>query len=173
MSNNPIPEKEIDQSSIEDQNKILLEIAKQEKIKKNLLWFGIFSIIMLFAGITSGYLVAKDSSFWVVLNLPNFFLWSTIVVIVSSLLLYFASIQVKHKKNKIAGSAIGLALALGLFFGYSQYEGFMELSRKGSAINAGIINLEGRYGEYFTLIVDEKELTFDGEKYFTQGRAQR
>ena len=46
-------------------------LQAEEKIKKTLLWFGIFSIIMLFAGITSGYIVARDSSFWVNLKLPN------------------------------------------------------------------------------------------------------
>ncbi len=144
-------------------------VKAEEKIKKNLLWFGIFSIIMLFAGITSGYIVARDSSFWVKLTLPDFFLWSTISIILSSLLLYIAAMLIKKGNNKGAAGAVGFALFLGLFFGYTQYQGFMDLSKKGSAINAKIVNLEGRYGEYFTLFKEGKELTFDGDHFYHMG----
>ncbi len=149
----------------------LQAIKKDEKIKKSLLWFAIFSIVMLFAGITSGYIVSRDASFWVALTLPNFFLWSTIVVLVSSGLLYLAIQKVKQSQSKAAAGFIGIALALGLFFGYTQYQGFMTLSNSGSAINAKIVNLEGRYGEYFTLFKEGKEITFDGDAFYWKGQA--
>lgn len=146
-----------------------IDLVKEEKIKKNLLWFGIFSIIMLFAGITSGYIVAKDTSFWVNIKLPNFFLYSSIIVVVSSILLYFSSKYIIKNNTKMASVLIGLALLLGSFFGISQYEGFMKMAENGNALRAKILNLEGRYGEYFSLYKDTKEITFDGETYFWQG----
>lgn len=144
-------------------------LQAEEKIKKNLLWFGIFSIIMLFAGITSGYIVARDSSFWVNLKLPNYFMWSTLVVLASSILLFLAIKSVKSNKNKVAAVFIGIALVLGLIFGYTQTKGFYTLSNQGNALTAKIINLEGRYGEYFTLYKDGKEISFDGESFFYEG----
>ena len=144
-------------------------LVQEEKVKKNLLWFGLFSIIMLFAGISSGYIVARGSNFWVNLNLPSFFLWSTIGIIVSSVLLYLSAQQIKKNKSKVAAAFIGLALVLGVFFGYAQYKGFMALSAKGNALTANIINLEGRYGEHFKLFKSGKEITFDGESFFWQG----
>ena len=147
------------------------DIVAQEKIKKSLLWFGIFSIIMLFAGITSGYFVARKSSFWVDLQLPAYFLWSTITVIISSGLLYLAAVQIKNNKTGIAKGLIGLSFIFGTIFGITQYKGFLEMSEKGSALNARITNLQGRYGEYFTLFKNDKEITFDGDAFFYQGQA--
>lgn len=144
-------------------------LQKEEKIKKSLLWFGLFSIVMLFAGLTSGYLVARGSSFWVRLSLPTYFFWSCALVLISSLLLILATNFVKQNKVKIATGLIGLSLILGALFGWTQYKGFMDLSNSGSAISGKIINLEGRYGEYFTLFKNGKEISFDGEHFFYQG----
>ncbi|MFD1553782.1 hypothetical protein DNU06_09665 [Putridiphycobacter roseus] len=144
-------------------------LQAEEKIKKNLLWFGIFSIIMLFAGITSGYIVARDSSFWVNLKLPNYFMWSTILVLTSSVFLILAGRNVKAKKNKLAGVFISISLLLGLLFGYTQTKGFYQLSNQGNALTAKIINLEGRYGEYFTLYKNDKEISFDGTYFYYEG----
>jgi cytochrome c oxidase subunit 3 len=45
----------------------------------------------------------------------------------------------------------------------------MTLSASGNAITGKIINLEGKYGEYFTLYKNGKEISFDGENYFWEG----
>lgn len=145
------------------------KLISDEKIKKNLLWFGLFSILMLFAGLTSGYIVARSSNFWVKLNLPSYFIYSCILVLASSVLLVFATRYVKKNKPKIATALVGLSLVLGSLFGWSQYKGFMELSNSGSAITDKIINLEGRYGEYFTLYKNSKEISFDGDYFYWQG----
>ena len=145
------------------------KLVAEEKIKKNLLWFGLFSIVMLFAGLTSGYIVARSSSFWVKISLPTYFIYSCVLVVLSSLLLIAATHFVKQNKTKIATSLIAIALILGTFFGWTQYKGFMTLSNSGNAISGKIINLEGRYGEYFTLFKNGKEISFDGEFFYWQG----
>jgi len=145
------------------------DIKLQEKISKNLLWFGIFSIIMLFAGITSGYLVAKDSSYWVDFTLPTYFMWSCAAVITSSGLLYLATVLIKKNNRFAATTMVGISLILGMTFGLTQLNGFLEMSGQGKAIRANIVNLQGRYGEHFMLIKDGKEITFDGVDYFLQG----
>lgn len=164
---------EIDNDKVLSKEEQLIEAKRsqelQEKIKKNLLWVAIFSIIMLFAGITSGYIVAKGSDFWVKLKLPNEFTISTILIILSSALIYGASYFVKNKKEKLATPLISIALILGLAFGYLQYTGYLKLSNGGSALTSNVINLEGKYGEYFTLYYQNKEISFDGENYFWQG----
>jgi cytochrome c oxidase subunit 3 len=42
----------------------------REKMKKNLVYVGIFSIVMLFAGLTSGYYVSMGKSFWLKYPMP-------------------------------------------------------------------------------------------------------
>ncbi|MFK8039136.1 MAG: cytochrome c oxidase subunit 3 [Crocinitomicaceae bacterium] len=145
------------------------QLLAQEKIKKNLLWFGLFSIIMLFAGLTSGYIVAKGSSFWVSVSLPTYFVWSCLLVIISSILLVFAVRFVKRNQTTWATILIACSLVLGVFFGITQYRGFISLSESGNNITGKIINLEGRYGEYFTLYKNGKEISFDGKHFFWQG----
>ncbi|MFK8045002.1 MAG: cytochrome c oxidase subunit 3 [Crocinitomicaceae bacterium] len=145
------------------------KLVAKEKIKKNLLWFGIFSIVMLFAGLTSGYIVSKGSSFWVKLNLPSYFVWSCVLVLLSSLLLILATKLIKNNNTKVASMAVGLALIVGMAFGWTQYKGFMTLSNSGSPLTGEIINLQGKYGEYFTLYKNGKEISFDGSEYYYQG----
>lgn len=141
----------------------------EEKVKKNLLWVAIFSMVMLFAGITSGYIVSSGSGFWVHLTLPKEFLWSTIIIILSSLFLILTAVNIKKDKNSLASVFAGLALILGISFGVLQVNGYLEMSRKGSAARSGVINVNGKYGDYYTLFYQNKEITYDGHDYFWQG----
>jgi len=143
---------------------------QQEKVKKNLLWVSIFSIIMLFAGITSGYIVSKGSDFWVDVKIPNQFLVSTVFILISSLAIYGAAHFIKLKKEKLATPLIGFALVIGMAFGYFQYQGSMTMSANGNSARGGIINVDGKYGEFYTLFHNNKEISFDGYSYFYQGQ---
>jgi cytochrome c oxidase subunit 3 len=58
--------------------------------KKFMLWLAIASITMMFAGWTSGYLVRKAEGNWHEFNLPNIFLYSTGVLVVSSAFMHLA-----------------------------------------------------------------------------------
>ena len=70
------------------------------KMKKNLVYIGIFSIIMLFAGFTSAYLVMMGDSFWVKTPMPNAFWISTTLIILSSLSFILAIQSVKKDNQK-------------------------------------------------------------------------
>jgi len=143
---------------------------QQEKVKKNLLWVSIFSIIMLFAGITSAYIVSKGSDFWVDVKLPSQFFISTVFIIISSLAIYGATHFVKNKKEKLATPLLGFAVLIGLAFGYFQYQGFLTMQATGNAARGGIINVDGKYGENFSMFYNNKEISFDGYSYFYQGQ---
>lgn len=147
-----------------------LTLKQQEKVKTNLMWVAIFSIIMLFAGITSGYIVASGTDFWLNLKLPTQFTISTIVILISSLSLWGSTRFVKQNKLTIAKPLIGITLILGFTFGYFQYKGFSNMYTHGNAVVGGIINIEGKYGDYYTLYYKNKEISFDGDDYFWQGQ---
>ena len=71
----------------------------KEKMKKNLVYIAMFSIIMLFAGFTSAYIVSMGDSFWLKVPLPSSFWWSTVVIALSSLS-YIIAISFAKKGNQ-------------------------------------------------------------------------
>ena len=77
----------------------------RNKTSKPLLWIGMASIGMAFAGLTSGYVVSKSSlvsaGAWQTIPLPNEFLISTIFIVISSALLILASSRLKVEKYKV------------------------------------------------------------------------
>jgi len=65
-----------------------MEKLIKDKASKQLLFIGIFSISMFFAGLTSAFIVRKAEGNWTEFILPSWFLYSTIVIVISSLLLF-------------------------------------------------------------------------------------
>ena len=69
---------------------------QRRKASKPLLWIGIGSIIMAFAGLTSGYVVSRTTLVaneqWITFALPSAFMYSTIVMLLSSAIFGGASV---------------------------------------------------------------------------------
>ena len=103
----------------------------REKTSKPLLWIGMASIGMAFAGLTSGYVVSKSSlvsrGAWQTIALPNEFLLSTLFIILSSLLLVFASKKIRIGHYKYSTILLGLALLFGTLFLLCQVLGWNNL----------------------------------------------
>ena len=77
------------------------EDKRKEKAFKSMLMFGIFSIVMLFAGLTSAYIVSMGDSFWLKTPLPNAFWVSTVILVLSSISIEYA---VKSSKRRVKKS---------------------------------------------------------------------
>ncbi len=86
-----------------------------------LLWIGIGSICMFFAGLISIIFVDK----MVFPKIPNWFLYSTIIIIFSSILLVL--IKTRIKKDEPIFMMTSIVFLLGLFFAYFQFQGWGEL----------------------------------------------
>src|SRR6516162_3798327 len=54
------------------------------------LWIGIGSIIMMFAGLTSAYIVKRDQPGWTSFAMPRIFWYSSLVLLISSLTMQIA-----------------------------------------------------------------------------------
>ena len=57
----------------------LSEVEVKRKALRALLWFGIVSIVMLFAGLTSAYIVRQGEGKWVEFSIPSMFSISTLL----------------------------------------------------------------------------------------------
>ena len=97
---------------------------KENRAKTQLLWIGIGSICMFFAGLTSAVIVRRAEGNWLEFSLPNWFLFSTITIIISSIFLIIASNLIKN--NKQPTSYIILTFLLSIFFVYFQFKGWQE-----------------------------------------------
>jgi len=95
--------------------------------KKFILWLFIVSIIMLFAAMTSAYLVRRAEGNWMEYTIPSVFSYSSIVLILSSLTMHWAYMAAKKDNFSSLKIAITITFALGIAFLYMQFQGWVEL----------------------------------------------
>ena len=111
------------------------EDKRREKAFKSMLMFGIFSIVMLFAGLTSAYIVSKGAlsseQKWDFISLPNVFTYSTLAILLSSIFAIFSLRNLKKSKLKSTKHFLILALLLGIVFSFLQLQGWSELVSEG------------------------------------------
>ena len=103
----------------------------KEKTYKQMLWVSMISMTMMFAGLTSAYVVSGNREDWVSFELPSSFYISTLLIIISSLTVYLAERFIK--KNEISKTTLFLVitLLLGLGFVFFQLQGFQQLIAEG------------------------------------------
>ena len=141
------------------------------KMKKNLVYVGIFSVIMLFAGFTSAYIVSMGDSFWLKYPLPTYFWISTLLIILSSLFLEIAIRKGKSKNKSALRIFISATLLAGLGFVYFQFKGYGALTDNGiHAANNHIMVVDGRYGDYYQIKFKGEILEVDGNNYLCKGK---
>jgi cytochrome c oxidase subunit 3 len=119
--------------------------VKISKAKKMMLWFGMISITMTFAGLTSAFIVSSSRPDWLdSFMLPNWFTISTISIILSSLFFQLAKfrldkyVRVSLPENiniYIERNNVNLLLVLtiisAIIFVVSQFLGFNEIISQG------------------------------------------
>jgi cytochrome c oxidase subunit 3 len=113
--------------------KSLKQELKQAKRKsaKPMLWVSMISMTMMFAGLTSAYVVSRKRDDWVSFDLPNAFYTSTILIILSSITFMLAKFFIKKDNRQITMLFLISTLVLGAGFIYFQFEGFNELYNSG------------------------------------------
>ena len=147
------------------------------KAKTNLLWFGLFSIVMFFAGLTSAFIVSRGNGFWVSLQLPKSLVVSTIIIAISSITMILAVSTIKKNNNKLSLIFLISTLVLGILFGVFQYKGWGEIYKKGYALTGHIFNpdnneeffVQGEYGKDFTLFYGGNELILENNELYYWG----
>ena len=108
------------------------EFEKQQRAKKMMLWFGIISLVMGFAGWTSAYIVSSKRKDWVAnIELPQAFWWSTAVIVLSSLTYVLARIALKSGKLTLSSRWALITLLLGISFVFIQFNGFGQMVTAG------------------------------------------
>jgi len=68
---------------------------QKKKSAKPLLWISMISMAMIFAGLTSAYVVRKAEGNWLDFEFPVWFYFSTVFIILSSFTINWAKIVLK------------------------------------------------------------------------------
>jgi len=98
--------------------------------QKFVLWVAMGSIVMMFAGLTSAYIVKKSQANWLEYSLPTVFWYSTLTIIVSSVTINMALKAFKAREMKQYRMLITLTALLGLLFIGLQIAGFANLEAR-------------------------------------------
>jgi len=101
---------------------------KNNRAKKMMLWFGIISLIMSFAGWTSAFVVSSSRPDWLKdFQLPNAFIISTVVIVISSLSFLLAKKALKGGNRPLTTIWLMVTLILGVVFIFNQFSGFRQI----------------------------------------------
>lgn len=141
--------------------------VKTDRSKKNLVYLGMFSVFMLFAGFTSAYIVSMGDNFWVKAPLPPAFWVSTTIIIVSSITFQLAVFFNKKGNASALKIFIASTLLLGVGFVYFQFKGYGQLMDNGLHLTgSGVVVSDGRYGDYYSIKMDGEHLFVNGNDYY-------
>ena len=95
--------------------------------KKFILWLFVVSIVMLFAAMTSAYLVRRAEGNWLEFEIPSIFWYSTVVLLISSASMHWAYRAAKKDDFGVLRTAISITFAFGLAFLVMQFLGWQNL----------------------------------------------
>ena len=119
--------------------------VKTSKAKKMMLWFGLISITMTFAGLTSAFIVSSSRPDWLdSFVLPVWFTISTISILLSSVFFQLAKYRLDqyvrvslpeniniylHRNN--VNIFLGLTILMAIIFIIAQFLGFEDIISQG------------------------------------------
>jgi cytochrome c oxidase subunit III len=122
---------------------------KRGRSKKMMLWFGVGSLIMSFAALISAFIVSSkqrlDKDWLTNYELPQAFVISVFVILVSSITYILAKRAVKQNKMQVASIWLLITLVLGITFIFNQLEGFKQIIESGYNFTGPTSNITMSY----------------------------
>jgi cytochrome c oxidase subunit 3 len=105
---------------------------EEQKITRNkvaipLLWLSIVAMIMIFASMTSAYVVSRGKGGWLHFELPQLFYVSTAIILMSSVTMNWTLASARKNDFKNVKIAALLTLLLGIAFIICQFKAWGQL----------------------------------------------
>ncbi|HSI78644.1 MAG TPA: cytochrome c oxidase subunit 3 [Lunatimonas sp.] len=95
--------------------------------KKFALWLFIVSVVMIFASMTSAYIVRMSEGNWLEFDLPDIFWYTSIVIILSSISLHWAYLSARKDSLDQLRIALLVTAILGVSFLVGQWYSWVAL----------------------------------------------
>jgi cytochrome c oxidase subunit 3 len=117
----------MEMTMIEEEDK-----TRKDRSAKLILLFAMVSMTMMFAGLTSAFVVSKSRADWLKdFQLPIAFYWSTLVIIGCSVTFHLAKLAIKKNERNKTTAFLVSTLFLGILFVILQFAGFGEIVANG------------------------------------------
>ena len=126
----------------------LIEQRNRLHPRKLMMWMAMASMFMVFAGLTSAFILESGSAKWVIFKLPIAFWFSTVVIMASSYTMSKAVTFFKSREKQRYKTFVSFTLILGILFIALQLLGFADLYKQnitlqGSASNGFLFIISG------------------------------
>ncbi len=120
----------------------MIAVMKQEKNRihplKFIMWSGCASIVMMFAGLSSAYIVKRNQANWLTYDIPVIFYYSTAVIIFSSITILLTRKAFVNREMKEYKGWLFVTAILGIAFVLLQYIGFRQLWASGITLTRNV-----------------------------------
>jgi len=113
--------------------------------KKFALWLFIVSILMIFAAMSSAYIVRKGDGNWLEFDLPQAFWTSSAIILLSSVTIQWAHFSARKDNFGALKAAMGITFVLGLAFIATQYIGWQDLQQRRIWLGGEMSNPAGSF----------------------------
>lgn len=116
----------------------MTEQRKKIHPHKFTLWIAIGSITMMFAGLTSAYIIKRNQPNWFQFNLPITFWYSTGTIILSSITIWLAGKAFRNGEMLQYRKWLVVTFFLGVLFVAMQVIGFVQLWKLGLTLTKNV-----------------------------------
>ena len=108
----------------------MIDVLSDQKRKihphKFTLWVAIGSILMMFAGLTSAFIVKRSQANWIMLDIPVIFWYSTVAILTSSVAIQLSLKALKQRNMVGYRRWLVITAVLGIVFLVLQIIGFIQ-----------------------------------------------
>jgi len=109
-------------------NQVISEQKRKIHPHKFTLWVAIGSILMMFAGLTSAYIVKRSQASWLMIEIPMMFWYSTATILASSVTVQLALKALKKREIINYRRFLVVTAVLGVLFIVLQIVGFRQFA---------------------------------------------
>lgn len=95
--------------------------------KKFAMWLFLATVIMLFASLTSAYIVRRADGNWQIFDLPSLFFVSSVVIVMSSVTMHLSTMAAKRNNSEKVKMWITITALFGISFLVIQVMGWGQL----------------------------------------------
>ena len=111
-------------------NEIVTDQNRRIHPHKFTMWVAIGSILMMFAGLTSAYIVKRSQVNWLMIEVPIIFWFSTLTILSSSATIHLSLKSLRDKRMVEYRRWLVVTAVLGVLFIISQIIGFVQFGKQ-------------------------------------------